>query len=71
MYPPVKIKYFKNKNPIYLEIGTGKCKFIYEMAKKNPDINFIGIERIDTVLAYGVRELEKLEEEIDWTIKWE
>ncbi len=54
-------KYFKNKNPIYLEIGTGKCKFIYEMAKKNPDINFIGIERIDTVLAYGVRELEKLE----------
>lgn len=54
-------KYFKNKNLIYLEIGTGKCKFIYEMAKKNPDINFIGIERIDTVLAYGVRELEKLE----------
>ena len=54
-------KYFKNKNPIYLEIGTGKCKFIYEMAKKNPDINFIGIERIDTVLAYGVREFEKLE----------
>ena len=54
-------KYFKNKNPIYLEIGTGKCKFIYEMAKKNPNINFIGIERIDTVLAYGVRELEKLE----------
>ena len=31
------------------------------MAKKNPDINFIGIEIIDTVLAYGVRELEKLE----------
>ena len=53
--------YFKNDKPIYLEIGTGKCKFIYEMAKNNPNINFIGIERIDTVLAYGVKELKKLE----------
>lgn len=53
--------YFKNNNPIYLEIGTGKCKFIYEMAKKYPNINFIGIERIDTVLAYGIKEIEKLE----------
>ena len=52
---------FKNDNPIHLEIGTGKCKFIYNMAKQNKNINFIGIERIDTVLAFGVKELEKLE----------
>ena len=50
--------YFKNNNPIYLEIGTGKCKFIYNMAKKFPQINFIGIEKIDTVLAYGIKEIE-------------
>lgn len=59
---PLKYKgrwrdYFGGDNPIYLEIGTGKCKFIYNMAKNFPDINFIGVERIDTVLAYGVREL--------------
>ena len=49
---------FNNSNPIHLEIGSGRCKFIYEMAKQNPEINFIGIERIDTVLAYGIKELE-------------
>ena len=48
---------FKNNNPMHLEIGTGKCNFIYEMARQNPNINFIGIERIDTVLALGVKEL--------------
>ena len=53
--------YFKNDNPIYLEIGTGKCTFIYEMAKKYPNINFIGVERIDTVLAFGVKDLENEE----------
>ena len=49
---------FKNNNPIHLEIGTGKCSFIYEMARQNPNVNFIGIERIDTVLALGIKELE-------------
>jgi len=48
---------FNNGNPIHLEIGSGKCSFIYEMAKTYPNINFIGIERIDTVLAYGVKNL--------------
>ena len=55
-------KLFNNSNPIHLEIGSGKCSFIYEMAKTYPDINFIGIERIDTVLAYGIKEIEKKEE---------
>ena len=51
-------KLFKNKNDIHLEIGTGKCTFIYEMAKQNKDINFIGIEKVDTVLALGIKEIE-------------
>ena len=50
---------FKNTNPICIEIGTGKCSFIYEMAKQNPNINYIGVEKIDTVLALGVKELEQ------------
>lgn len=53
-------KYFNNKNPIYIEIGSGKCRFIIENAKRNPDINFIGIERIDSVLALGIKDNENL-----------
>lgn len=42
---------FGNDNPIYIEIGMGKGKFIIENAIKYPDINFIGIEKFDSVLA--------------------
>lgn len=50
---------FKNNNPIHLEIGMGKGNFIIDMALKNPDINFIGLERYESVL---VRALEKLKD---------
>jgi tRNA (guanine-N7-)-methyltransferase len=36
---------FGNDNPIHIEIGCGKGRFITETAKKNPDINYIAIER--------------------------
>ncbi len=49
---------FGNDNPIYIEIGMGFGKFIYENALKNPNINYIGIEKYDSVL---VRALEKVE----------
>lgn len=42
---------FNNSNPIYIEIGMGMGKFIVENAKNNPDINYIGIEKQDNVLA--------------------
>lgn len=42
---------FGNNNPIYIEIGMGKGKFIIENAIKYPDINFIGIEKYDSVIA--------------------
>ena len=51
---------FKNDNPIYLEIGMGKGKFIIENAKRNPNINYIGLELQESVL---VRALEKLIDE--------
>ena len=44
-------KVFNNSNPIYIEIGMGKGKFIIENAIKYPNINFIGIEKFDSVLA--------------------
>ena len=46
---------FGNFNPIHLEIGMGKGDFIYEMAKKNPHINFIGIEKYSNVLARAIK----------------
>ncbi len=51
---------FKNTNPIHIEIGCGKGKFILELAKRNPDINYIAIEKYDSVL---LRVSEKLLED--------
>ena len=42
---------FQNDNPIYLEIGMGKGKFIIENAQKNPNINYIGLEK-DVSITY-------------------
>lgn len=53
---------FGNNNPIYIEIGMGKGKFIVENALKFPNINFIGIEKVDNVLA---RALPSIPEGID------
>lgn len=50
---------FNNNNPIDLEIGCGKCGFIKNLALKNQNINYIGIERIDTVLAIGIRDVKE------------
>ena len=55
---------FSNSNPIRIEIGMGKGKFIINMAKKYPDINFIGIEKYDSVLVKAVKQLAELEEDI-------
>lgn len=54
------ISLFGNDNPICIEIGTGKGKFIKELALSNPNINYIGIEKFDSVI---VRALEKVENE--------
>ena len=51
---------FKNTNPIHIEIGCGKGKFILELAKRNPDINYVAIEKYDSVL---LRVSEKLLED--------
>lgn len=52
---------FNNSNPIYIEIGMGKGKFILENALKYPNINFIGIERLDSILARAIQKIEKIE----------
>jgi tRNA (guanine-N7-)-methyltransferase len=57
-------EFFGNSNPIHIEIGMGKGQFIMELAKQNPDINYLGIEKYSSVL---VRAIEKREKEPDMT----
>ena len=51
---------FGNDNPIYIEIGMGKGQFLLTLAKQNPEVNYIGIERYSSVL---LRALEKFDTE--------
>ena len=53
-------EYFQNDKPIRIEIGMGKGQFIYELARLNPDINYVGIEKYSSVL---LRAIQKMEEE--------
>ena len=50
---------FGNNKPIHIEVGMGKGRFITDLAKANPDINYIGIEKYSSVL---IRALEKRQE---------
>ena len=51
-------EYFKNDNPIYLELGCGKGQFISELASENLDINYIAIDLIDAMLGLAKRNVE-------------
>lgn len=50
--------YFSNTNPIHMEIGMGKGKFIMELARQNPNINYIGVERYTSVLFRALQKME-------------
>ncbi len=50
---------FGNDNPIHIEVGMGKGRFLMELAQLNPNINYIGIEKYSSVL---IRAIEKREE---------
>ncbi len=50
---------FKEEKPLSLEIGMGKGDFLIGMAKRCPDVNFIGIERYPSVILRAVQKLEK------------
>ena len=48
---------FNNDNPIYIEIGMGKGDFIIQNAIRYPNINFIGIEKYDSVISRAVQKV--------------
>lgn len=48
---------FAIQQPLHIEIGSGKGRFITEMAKANPDINYIGIEVYQSVIVAALDRL--------------
>ena len=48
-----------NSNPIHIEVGMGKGRFLMELAAMHPDINYIGIERYTSVLLRAVQKMEE------------
>lgn len=50
---------FDNTQPVQVEIGMGKGRFISTMARQNPDINFIGVEVIEEVLLDAVKRMNR------------
>ncbi len=52
---------FCNDNPIRIEIGMGKGKFISTLAQLNPNINYVGIEKYSSVLLRAVEKQDELQ----------
>ena len=52
------VKIFGNMNPLHLEIGCGKGQFIAEIAKRNPDINYVAIEVCDDVAVLAAEKVK-------------
>lgn len=53
--------FFNKKQPIQIEIGMGKGRFIMALAEQNPDINYIGIEKYSSVLLRAIQKMEQNE----------
>jgi tRNA (guanine-N7-)-methyltransferase len=52
---------FGNDNPIRIEVGMGKGRFIMTLAQMNPDVNYIGIEKYSSVMLRGLQKQEELQ----------
>ncbi|WP_050616093.1 tRNA (guanosine(46)-N7)-methyltransferase TrmB [Bacillus testis] len=52
---------FGNDHPLHIEVGTGKGRFITEMARTNPEINYIGIEAYESVIVHALDRLLEAE----------
>ena len=51
---------FGNNNPIHIEIGMGKGRFLMDLAALHPDINYVGIEKYSSVLLRAIQKQEQL-----------
>ena len=57
-----KERLFRNDHPVYVEIGCGKGSFINALAHLHPENNYIGIEKMSSVLLRAVQKAEAQEE---------
>lgn len=53
---------FEKGQPLHIEVGMGKGRFLMDMAKLHPEINYIGIEMYDSVLLRALQKRERMEE---------
>ena len=51
--------FFENENPIHIEVGMGKGRFLMDLARLHPEINYIGIERYTSVLLRAVQKMQE------------
>lgn len=58
-------EFFGNDHPIYIEIGMGRGGFLVEHAINNPDINYIGFEKMTVVLVKALEHIEKVEHPLE------
>lgn len=52
---------FPQKQPLHIEVGMGKGRFLMDMARLHPEINYVGIEMYDSVLLRAIQKIEELE----------
>ena len=52
---------FSSTQPLHIEIGMGKGRFLMDMASLHPEINYIGVERYDSVLLRALYKRERME----------
>ena len=50
---------FGNGNPVQIEVGMGKGRFLMDMAAAHPDTNFVGIEMYSSVLVKAIDKAEQ------------
>ena len=54
-------KVFGNQNPVHIEVGMGKGRFLMDMASLHPEINYVGVEMYDSVLLRALQKRERME----------
>lgn len=52
-------EFFGNANPLQMEVGMGKGQFLMELAQRNPQVNYIGIEKFSSVLLRAIQKQEE------------
>lgn len=55
---------FLKEQPVHIEVGMGKGRFLMDMARLHPDINYVGIEMYDSVLLRAIQKRENAQEEL-------